>query len=137
LARRSRKKDNLFAAWVRFEARQKKQQDAFWDRIFDSQYGPLVQAVIACLLVALGLLLFSKTLEALSTGVIHGRRGGRTYLSEAPAFFWLQVVWNFVLSAVPIGCVVFGLWIRFGTARGKQNAGQRRRRARKKSTDSE
>ena len=127
----------MFEAFARFDARWRKRQDDFWDRIFDSPYGPLVQAVMACLFVALGLFLLSKTLEALSTGVIHGRRGGRTYLSEAPAFFWLQVVWNFALAALPIGLVVFGLWTRFGTARGKQNAGQGRRRARKKSIDSE
>ena len=137
MARRPRKKDGLFEAFARFEARQRKRQDDFWDRIFESPYGPFVQAAIACLFVALGLLILSKTLEALSAGVIHGRRGGRTYLSEDPAFFWLQVVWHFVLGAVPIGFVVFGLWTRFGTAQGKQNAGQRRRRARKKSTDSE
>ncbi|TAJ67657.1 hypothetical protein [Brevundimonas sp.] len=127
----------MFEAFARFEARQRKRQDDFWDRIFESPYGPFVQAAIACLFTALGLLLLSKTLETLSAGVIHGRRGGRTYLSEDPAFFWLQVVWNFVLGAVLIGFVVFGLWTRFGSARGKQNAGQRRRRAVKKSTDSE
>ena len=127
----------MFETFARFDARQRKRRDDFWDRIFESPYGPVVQALMACLFVALGLLLLSKTLEALSTGVIHGRRGGRTYLSEDPAFFWLQVVWNFALGAVPIGFVVFGLWTRFRTAWGKQNAGQRRRRAMKKSKDSE
>lgn len=127
----------MFEAFARFNARRRKRQDDFWEPIFDSPYGPIVHAVMACLFVALGLFLLSEPLEALSTGVTHGRRGGRIYLSDAPVLFWLQVTWNFVLGALPIGLVVLGLWTRFGTARGKQNAAQRRRRAKKKSTDSE
>ena len=137
MARRPRKKDNAFEAFARFDARWRKRKEDFWDGVFESPLGPLVQVVIGAAFVALGLFLLSNTLEALSSGVIHGRRSSRTYLSEAPAFFWLQFGWNFALGALPIGLVVFGLWNRFGTGRGKQDAAQRRRRARKKSTDSE
>jgi hypothetical protein len=127
----------VFEAFARFDARWRKRKEDFWDGVFDSPLGPLVQVVFAGAFVALGLFLLSNTLEALSTGVIHGRRSSRTYLSETPAFFWLQFMWNFALGVLPIGLVVFGLWTRFGTARGKQNAGQRRRRAKKKSSKSE
>ncbi len=127
----------MFEAFARFDARQQKRQDEFWDRVFDSPYGPFVQVVMACLFVALGLFLLSKTLEALSTGVIHGRRSSRTYLSEAPAYFWLQFMWNLALGVLPVGLVVFGLWARFGPARGKRIAAERRRRAKKKSSKSE
>lgn len=91
-----------------------------------------MQGVCVALLVALGLALVFTTLEALSTGVIHGRRGGRTYLAEAPEFFWAQFMWNLALGALPIGLVVLGIWLRFGTVRGRRNAAQRRRRAMKK-----
>ena len=134
--RRSRKLNNAFEAFARFDARWRKRKADFWDRVLDSQLGPLIQVAIVGVFVALGLFLLSNTLEALSTGVI-GRRGSRSYLSEAPVLFWLQFVWNFALGALPVGLVVFGLWNRFGTDRGKKNAAQRRRRARKKSIDSE
>ena len=134
--RRSRKQSSVFEAFARFDARWRKRKDDFWDRVFASPLGPLVQVAMIAAFFAGGLFLLSSTLEALSTGVIHGR-GGRAYLSEAPALFWFWFVWNSALGALVVGLIVFGLWSRFGTARGRRSAAQRRRRAKKKLTDSE
>jgi len=126
----------VFEAFAGFEARRQRRRDAFWDRIFDSRYGAFILVVITAVFFVLGLLLLFSTLDALSTGVIQVRRS-RIYLAESPALFWMGFAWNLALSGLMVGGIAVGLWFRFGTARGKRTAAQRRRRARKKLSSSE
>jgi len=136
LARRSRKKVGPFETFAHWDARWRKRKNAFWDRVFASRYGPLVEVAIAALFFALGLYLLFTTFQGLSTGILHGR-GGSVRLSDAPGLFWMRFVWNLALAGLFVGGPLLGVWFRFGTARGKRTAAQRLRRAKKKSIDSE
>lgn len=126
----------MLEAIARVDARWRKRQDAFWSRVFASPYGALVQGLILTAFVALGLFLMLRAFQGLSEGVLHGR-GGPVRLSESPSLFRARFVWEVALGFIPVGLVAAGLWFRFGTARGRNTAQRRRRRAARKLSASE
>ena len=136
MARRPRKTGDGLETIARIDARWRKRQDDFWSRVFASRYGAVIQRLMITAVVAVGLFLLLRALVGLSEGVIDGR-GGPVRLTESPSLFWARFVWNVALGGLPVALVAVGLWFRFGTARGRRNSAQRRRRAARKLSASE